>query len=250
MSKRKRRPSWARGSEAARNRRVLVISDLHAPWMHPDTVAFLRAIKQRYRPTRVVLTGDEVDQHALSFHDHDPDLMSAGDELKAAIRALRPLYRLFPHADIMDSNHGSLAYRRGKHAGIPRKYLRDYNDVLGAPAGWRWHNDLLLRVPGGNQVYFHHGLSRSVMRVVAQRGVCVVQGHFHTESSIGYLGNPNHLLWGMTVGCSIDSKSLAFAYDRLNVSRPIIAHAIIIDGFPRLLPMILDRRGRWTGVVP
>lgn len=232
------------------NDRILVVSDIHAPYQHPDTLKFLKAVSKEYRPTRVVLIGDEVDHHAMSFHDSDPDLHSAGDELKEALKVLKPLYQLFPKADIVDSNHGSMHYRRGKHAGVPRKYLRDYNDVLDAPKGWRWHNDLLLKVKGNNQVYFHHGLNKDVMKVVAQRGVCVVQGHYHTEFRIGYLGNPNHLLWGLQVGCSIDSKSMAFAYDKTNLGRPIIGHGLIENGLPRLLPMILDRRGRWVGKVP
>lgn len=233
-----------------RNSVILCVSDLHAPYAHPDTVPFLKAVKAKYKPTRVVLLGDEVDHHAMSFHDSDPDLFSAGDELKAAIVQLKPLYRLFPEADVIDSNHGSMAYRKGKHHGIPRKYLRDYGEVLEAPEGWQWHDDLILKVPGGNQVYFHHGLSKNVMKVVQLRGMCVVQGHYHTEFNIGYIGNPNHLLWGLQVGCSIDGKALAFAYDKTNLGRPVIGHGIVIDGTPRLLPMILNKKHRWTGFVP
>ncbi len=232
------------------NQRILVISDLHAPFMHPDTVEFLAGVKKKYKPTRVILTGDEVDKHAMSFHESDPDLMSAGDELESAVETLSPLYKLFPVADIMDSNHGSLAYRRAKHAGIPRKYIRNYNDVLDAPTGWTWHDELIIKIPGGNQVLFHHGLSKSVIKVVAQRGMCVVQGHYHTDFRIDYLSNPNSLLWGMNVGCSIDGKSLAFAYDRLNLTRPVIGHGLILNGLPQLLPMVLDSKGKWTGHIP
>ncbi|MCK8363719.1 metallophosphoesterase, partial [Erwinia amylovora] len=64
------------------NKCILVVSDLHAPFNHPDSVAFLKAIKAKYKPTRVILTGDEVDFHAISFHDSDPDLDSAGKELE------------------------------------------------------------------------------------------------------------------------------------------------------------------------
>lgn len=209
-------------------------------------------------PTGMILVRQEghvtvsgnCDAHAMSFHDSDPDLPSAGDELKAAIRHLKPLYKLFPEADIIDSNHGSMVYRKGKHHGIPRKYLRDYNDILEAPAGWRWSPELILKVPGGNQVYFHHGLSKDVMKVVQLRGMCVVQGHYHTEFKVGYIGNPNHLLWGLQIGCSIDSKALAFEYDKTNLGRPVIGHAIILNGIPHLLPMILNKRHRWVGVVP
>jgi hypothetical protein len=229
---------------------ILIISDLHVPYHHPSTFKFLAAVKKKYQPTRVVSVGDELDKHALSFHDSDPDLMSAGDELAESLKHLQVLYKMFPEMDLIDSNHGSMAYRKAKHHGIPRKYLKEYGEVLGAPKGWQWHMDLTLKVPGGNNVYFHHGLAKDVMKVVNQRGMCVVQGHYHTEFRIGYSGNPQALLWGMNVGCSIDSHSLAFAYDKTNLGRPIVGHAIIINGLPRLLPMILDKNSVWTGEVP
>jgi hypothetical protein len=106
------------GKPTNKNARILVISDMHHPYSHPDTTAFLAAIKKEYEPTRVICIGDEVDHHAMSFHDSDPDLYSAGDELKASIKALKPLYTLFPVMDLVDSNHGSMAYRKGKHHGV------------------------------------------------------------------------------------------------------------------------------------
>lgn len=232
------------------NSRILVISDMHHPYGHPDTVPFLRALHAKYKFTRIVCIGDEADKHAMSFHDHDPDLKSPGDELRAAIKKMKPLYELFPVVDVIDSNHGSLAFRRAKHAGISRKYLRDYGDVLQAPEGWAWQHDLHITLPGGNECYFHHGLTNDAMRVVQQRGVCVVQGHFHALFSVQYVGNPRALLWGMQVGCLIDKDTLAFEYDNANLPRPVIGCGGIIDGHPRLFPMLLKRKGRWDGTVP
>lgn len=229
---------------------ILCISDLHCPYEHRDTVDFLYAVKKKYKPGQVVLLGDEIDHHAMSFHAADPDLMSAGDELKAAITKLKCLYELFPVAEVIDSNHGSMHYRKGKHYGIPRKYLRDYADILEAPDGWTWHLDYTIHQKGGPDIYFHHGIAKNIIKVVKERGVCVVQGHYHTEFNIQYVGTPAYLLWGLQIGCSIDPVSLAFAYNRTNLGRPIIGHGIIIDGQPRLLPMVLNKRGRWIGEVP
>lgn len=232
-----------------KNDSILILSDLHVPYQHPDAFAFLAALKKKYKPTRVVCIGDEVDKHAMSFHDSDPDLPSAGDELEWAIEQMEYLYDIFPKVDLVDSNHGSMVYRKGKHHGIPRKYLRDYGDVLEAPAGWKWHMDLTIKV-GKREIYFHHGISKNIIKVVKERGVCVVQGHFHTEFNIQYCGTPNHLLWGLQTGCLIDHHALAFAYDRTNLGRPVIGCGIIIDGLPHLLPMQLKKNGRWNGVTP
>jgi hypothetical protein len=229
---------------------ILCISDLHAPFMHPDTVRFLAAVKAKYRPDKVVLLGDEVDSHALSYHESDPDLPSAGDELQLAIDQLKPLYKMFPQATVLESNHGSMAARKMRTAGIPKKFLREPGEVIEAPKGWKWVDELILKLPSGETVLFHHGLTKEIMKAVAQRGCCVVQGHFHTDFKIGYLGNPFNLLWGLQVGCAINGKTLAFAYNKLNLARPVVGHGIILDGTPRLLPMILNSKGRWTGRVP
>lgn len=229
------------------NSRILIISDMHCPYQHRDYLRFLQALKDKYNFTRIICVGDEVDKHAMSFHDSDPDLMSAGDELRSAIKALKPLYKLFPNVDLVSSNHGDMVYRKGKHHGIPRKYLKDYGDVLEAPKGWKWHVDLTLSLPNKEKLYVHHGLSKKALTVAQGMGMNHVCGHFHNDFKIEYASSPSSLLWAMTVGCLIDDSSLAFAYNKNNLGRPIIGVGIVIDGHPRLIPMILNRQGRWIG---
>jgi hypothetical protein len=50
----------------------------------------------------------------------------------------------------------------------------------------------------------------------------------------------------MQVGCLINMKSLAFEYNKLQKSRPVIGTGVIIDGLPILIPMVLDKKGRWN----
>lgn len=233
-----------------KNKCVLVISDMHIPYHHPDTVDFLKAVANKYQPDRVICIGDEVDKQALKYHERDPDLYSAGHELQAAIEHLQPLYQLFPKVDLVDSNHGSLAVRQAKTAGIPKAYLRSYNQVLQAPAGWKWHDQLMLTLSDESQCLFHHGLNRDAAKVAKEYACNFVQGHFHSTANIGYASSPFKLVWGMSVGCSIDTHSLAFAYNKTNLARPIISHGIIIDGQPKLLPMLLGKTSQWTKKVP
>ena len=60
---------------------VLVISDLHIPYHHKDSFKFLQKIKKQFKPDTVINIGDLLDFHAISFHEHNPDLPSIGDEL-------------------------------------------------------------------------------------------------------------------------------------------------------------------------
>lgn len=41
------------------NERILFISDLHAPYNHPDALDFLSDLNTKYKPTRVISLGDE-----------------------------------------------------------------------------------------------------------------------------------------------------------------------------------------------
>lgn len=234
----------------SKNKSVLIISDTHLPYSHPDNIPFLKAIKDKYKPDRIVHIGDECDKHALSFHNSDSELFSAGDELEEAKKWLKEYYNLFENVDVMESNHGSMVYRKAKANGIPLPYLKAYNEVLEAPKGWVWHKDLTIKLSNGQECYFNHGIGADVKQVSQAMGMNVVQGHYHSTFKIDYWSNPNNLFFGMNVGCSIDDKSLAFAYNKNTAKRPIIGHGIILEGLPKLLPMILNKKGRWTGQIP
>ena len=228
---------------------ILCISDQHAPYSHPDMLDFLAAIKKKYKPTLIVNLGDEVDNHAMSFHDTDEDLPSAGHELELAIAGLKKLEKMFPDMILLDSNHGSMALRKFKHHGIPMKLLATPQDVYGVSKRWQWVNDLTVKLPNGQDCYFCHGTTKDGIKLATQRGVNVVQGHFHSDFNIKYVGNPSNLLFSMQSGCLINPKALAFAYDKLNVNRPILGTTMIIDSKPLLIPMVLNNKGRWTGVL-
>jgi hypothetical protein len=57
------------------------------------------------------------------------------------------------------------------------------------------------------------------------------------------------LYFGLQVGCLIDKDSLAFRYNKTQRARPIIGLGMIINGLPKLIPMVLDNKGRWNGKI-
>jgi len=227
------------------NSRILLISDMHIPYHHPDLLEFLSHLKDKYKPTRVICLGDEMDKAALSYHESDPDLPSAGDELKRSLPVIAELFRMFPKMDIVESNHGSLVWRKAKTHGIPRHYIKSYNDVLGVDNGWKWSFDLTIELPNGQKCYIHHGKTSDVMQLSQQMGMCAVQGHYHETFKVNYWGNPTGLYWGLQAGCLIDDSSYAFSYNNVNIKRPVIGTAVIVDGQPILEPMLLSKGGRW-----
>lgn len=227
---------------------ILVIPDQHAPYTHPDAIPFLAAVAKQFPIDLVVNLGDETDFHALSFHDSDPDLDSAGTELEKAKVQLERLYQLFPNQLVCDSNHGSMVYRKAKHTGIPVAAIKSYREILfpehKAP-GWNWAESWSIRTPAGN-VLFKHQASSAITEAAHERTNLVV-GHNHGKFDIEYAASKEVLYWACTSGCLIDNTSLAFAYGKHSLKKPIIGCTVILRGIPHLIPMRLSKKGRWVG---
>jgi hypothetical protein len=137
--------------------------------------------------------------------------------------------------------------RRALAHGLPRAIFKGYREILQAPQGWTWHFDITVRLPSGVDCYFHHSKGVNAKKNSQAMGMSFVQGHHHETFEISYWGNPNALLFGMTVGCLVDPKSLAMAYNKNNLKRPVIGCGIILNGVPQLIPMVLNKQGRWIG---
>ena len=227
-------------------KRILVISDLHIPYHHKDSFAFLREIKKSYKPDFVVNIGDLLDFHAISMHDHNPDLYSAGDELKQSRIYIKELESLFPEVTEVDSNHSSLVFRRALKYGMSKEFLKGYGDFLRTKK-WKWLDNLTLTMSNKQRCFFTHGRSADILKVSQTMGMSAVQGHYHTKFVISYWANPDNLFFGMNVGCLINQKSMAFSYAKNFKTRFILGCGMIVEGIPRLMPMVLNNKGNWIG---
>lgn len=225
---------------------ILIIGDLHAPVYHRDTVRFLTAVKAKFKPKKVVFTGDEINWESISFHTKNPDLPSPSDELEAARKSLQPFYKLFPVANILESNHGSLVMRKAISAGLPSAVIRGYQEILGAPHGWQWNFDLTLSTDLG-KIYFHHGKSSSIEKLSKSMAMSAVQGHYHSRFYISYWASPIGLFWDANAGAFADHKHLAMDYAKNSIAKSIMGCIFVDRGIPQLVPMVLNKNGRWIG---
>lgn len=225
--------------------RVLISGDTQAPFDHPDYLEFLKYVQAKYRTELFVHIGDEVDFHALSDFDHDPDGYSPGHELSKAIEHLKPYYRAFPKAMVCISNHTARIFTRAFRAGIPIAALKEYREVLQAPDGWSWKDKW--EVDG---VIYRHGkgFSGTMGALNAARdemqSACI--GHLHADAGLLLWSNGQRVLFGMNVGCGIDGKAYAFKYGKDSRKKPIISCAAVINGHPYLEIMTVDKHGRWV----
>jgi transposase-like protein len=223
---------------------VLAIPDLHCPFEHPDALAFLTAVKQRFKPDTVVCLGDEIDAHAFSRYPMDPDGLSAGQELRAAIEHLQAFYRLFPEVLVCESNHTVRPWKKMFEAGLPASFLPTYSAILQAPDGWHWkgHWD----IDGVRYMHGDAGKSGQYAHVNYMKALkaSVVIGHIHSYAGVNYEGGH----FGMNAGCLIDESAYCFKYAKNMPTRVNLGCGLILKGKQAFfIPMLLDDNQRWIG---
>lgn len=223
---------------------VLIIPDTQLPFEHQDAIAFLTAVKKKYKPDVVVHIGDFWDLHALSDYVINPDGLGVSQEYSEALKRSQAFYKLFPKVELIIGNHDIRMYKRAAKAGIPKAYLRDYKEWMGLPKGWTAHE----RVVVDDVLYIHgEGFSgHAGHRSAAVRNMqSTVMGHIHSHAGIAYLASHEQLIFGMNVGCLIDNHAYAFEYGKHLPYKPILGCGIVQKGVPIFEPMVMSRGGRW-----
>ena len=204
-------------------RRILVIGDLHCPFELDGYFDFCKETYANYNCNQVIFIGDIIDNHAFSYHEPDPDGMSAGDELQVAIEDVKKWYNTFTDADVLVGNHDRMAARKAMTGGIPKVWIKSYNDVLGTPK-WNWTERIVY-----DDVQYVHGEGGTARTKAKNDMMSTVQGHIHTQAYTEFTVGRKFKVFGMQVGCGVDSKSYAAAYAK-NFKKQAIGCGVIIGG--------------------
>lgn len=231
------------------NKCILVIGDLHFPYHHKQAFSFLKAVKKKYRPTRIISIGDEIDGHAWSYHEKSTELDGAGIEFLKAKKCMKQLEQIFPAMDILESNHGSLHIRKQQTTGLPEGFIKSYNEAWGVSKKWKWHYEMTLKLPNKQDLYLHHSRSKSVVKASMMIGKNCVFGHHHNEQSVQYWTSGFQTMFGAFTGCLVDINSLAQAYGRSNLHKPLLGSLLIKDSKPQILRMNVDSKNKWDNLV-
>ena len=233
-------------------KRLLILSDTHFPYQHPNYFEWIKKIKDKINPTRVIHIGDLVDFHSISFHPHSPELPNIKFEIKDAIKCIKKLRKIFPvEMPILWGNHDIRIQRLAEKSAIPEAFLKDINDILEIDKKWKWtwHNKVILDLPNKTKVFFTHHFKSNVIASAKELGMSYVSGHQHTLSQLTLISSPLALNFAMCVGSSINPKHEAFKYAKNFIKRPIISVGAIINNQPVIYAMPLNDRGEWTGAI-
>lgn len=207
---------------------VFVIGDTHIPFEHPRYLNFCLRMRDRYKCNTVIHIGDLTDNHAISYHEHDPDGLSPGAEYKVALKRCKKWYKAFPKVKLCRGNHDRLIDRKQKTVGLPKVFFKGYRDIWELPNGWedQWEYTI-------NNVRYEHGTNYSGkyphMTAAINNRCRTVIGHCHSVAGVEWLANSDDCIFGMSVGSGIRRHTYVFAYGVDFRRKPIVGCGVVTD---------------------
>ena len=209
-------------------RNILVVGDLHCPFDLDEYLPHCIEQYKKWNCNQVIFIGDIVDGHGWSYHEADPDGMSAGHELSYAVKRISRWYEAFNNdtvpfgVDVCVGNHDRLAARKAMTGGVPSAWIRSYNEVLKTP-DWNWVESVVY-----DEVLYEHGEGGQAVTKAKNNMMSSVCGHTHTSAYVQWLVGKKFRVFAVQTGCGINNKTYAAAYAR-NFKKQAIGCSVILD---------------------
>tara|TARA_R100001440_G_scaffold23448_1_gene38206 strand:- start:6042 stop:6812 length:771 start_codon:yes stop_codon:yes gene_type:complete len=211
-----------------------IIGDTHCPFNLKETKEHLSYLQFCYETfnqfgvSTIIHIGDEVDNAAISYHQKETDSYGAETEAELAQKEMDKFYAAFSDVKVCVGNHSALPFRQATTAGIPKRFLKTYEEIWEAPKGWKW--ELQWEVNG---VLFEHGTGSSGPNAAKNRAIAnrqsTVIGHCHSFGGVNYLASRNDMIYGLNVGCGIDNSAYSFRYGKQYPKKPTIGCGLVLD---------------------
>jgi predicted phosphodiesterase len=205
-----------------KERRILVVGDLHEPFCLKGYLEFCQDTYAKWNCNQVIFIGDIIDNHYSSYHEADPNGMGGGDELKLAVKKVAKWAEAFPKADVLIGNHDRIIMRKAFSSSIPREWIKDYNEVLGTK--WNWVERIVY-----DGVQYVHGEGGTARTKAKNDMMSTVQGHIHTQCYTEWMVGRNFAIFGMQCGAGLNWESYSAAYAK-NFKKQAIGCGVVLGG--------------------
>lgn len=219
-------------------RSILVLPDMHAPWVHWPAIERAARWAKKHKPDIVVQLGDLIDAKSWSRWPGETDDYSPDQEWAETVACLKKLYRLFPKMEILSGNHDRRHLIKAAESKIPSQLVRTFNEVFPFK-GWNWHLDprkkLILDTVNG-KILFCHGDEDggTPLDKASFFGTSVVQGHDH-KAAINYRQVGDKFLFGVSAGNLMNPESKAADYNARSSKGSVQGFLVVKNGNPMFL---------------
>ena len=207
---------------------VLYFGCPHLPFEHEHFLEFLVETQQRCKCKKVVCLGDLIDNHSISYHEHDPNGWAPLKEMQETDKHLLPWKKAFPVMTVCRGNHDSLVDRKAKTVGLPKRCFKDFRDIWEFPAGWKDGFECVV-----NNVRGIHGTKRSGkmahVNLAVESMMSAVMAHIHSNLGVNFIEQVGGSTFGMAVGCGVDDEKYAFAYGAESRYKSIVGCGVTTD---------------------
>lgn len=220
--------------EWRKNKNVLVIGDLHAPFIKPGYLEFCKHIYDKHNCQEVVFIGDIIDNHYASYHETDPDGFGGAEELRIAQEQISQFYKTFPKAKVCIGNHDRLPNRKAFTAGVSSKWVKSISEVLETP-NWEFSEKFII-----DNVLYCHGEGMAIKRRSSEEGISVVSGHHHSKSFYETFTGENGVRFVLQIGCGVDAESYAMAYAKWHARQQINVGVVFDFGKQALIETMFN----------
>jgi predicted phosphodiesterase len=214
-----------------------VFGDTHIKFDHPNYLKFVKDTFESYGVSRIVCTGDLVDNHAVSRHLSSPDAMGAKDEYYQTLARVEEYTKAFPNVKMCRGNHDDIPVRQAATLGIPREFVKDLHETWNLPKTWEVREQFVI-----DDVVYKHGIScggkDGAFNTALVERMSTVIGHSHAYAGCKYAANSRSLIFGLNVGSGIDVDAYAFEYGKYSKYKPILGCGIVFNKtFAIFVPM-------------
>lgn len=219
---------------------ILVLGDLHAPFVHAKSLARAIKLASLIKPKIIVQIGDLYDLYAFSKYPRSLDLMTPKQEinegLEVTCRMWRELRKASPKSKCfqMIGNHDSRPVKRliEKTPELERfldlSSLYDFPNVTMVPSE---RDELII-----GDILFMHGFRSKLGDHARHNGKNTVCGHSH-RGGVVYHRLGDKTLWELNAGFLANEKSYALSYTRqAKISTWTQGVGLIDELGPRFIP--------------
>jgi len=217
--------------------KILILGDTHFPFTNRTALAATIAFAKTYKPDHIVQVGDFIEGYNWSLYKRAPDSPSAEMEWnQTELMATQFFEQLSKFKiTILEGNHCRRYMMRACEVNIPKRLIKTLSDLFPFDnVNWHMNPEPFML----ENIAFIHGdeMAGTVAMKAKTLGQSLVQGHTH-QASLHYINTFRQQIFGMEVGCLMDSSSIAGRYAIKNPMRTWTGFATITDGVPSLRPL-------------